>query len=408
MTDILILNRFPLSRVPYHSWLGQDARIRMITKSGSLDTDTSIDSIRVPDDYDSSGEVEDLAVALYREKPYEHILALSEYDILRAARLREFLGLPGQNYESALAFRDKAIMKDYWAKAGIPITPHAAVDTATDLLEFVARHGFPVVVKPRRAAGSRGVSVIQSREQLSSWLHDAWSLPFGGMSGWMAEKFVSGQMMHVDGILAGGDMEIAWPSTLTSQLAFHDGHPTFSIHLDAADPAVARARSVVQAALHALPCPALTIFHAEIWRLNDDSLALNEIASRLGGGRIRTTIAATFGTDMARRYVQGAVSPGVLAADIPAAVPRKLGGFVTIPPVKGRIESVADIPEWLRGELVEASVSAKPGQAFPGDAVSAADSMAVAVATGNDRTEVMARLNSFVEWSCGAISYSPL
>jgi hypothetical protein len=408
MTEVLILNRFPLSRAPYHSWLGKGTRIRMITKSGSVDTDPDVEYIRVMDDYDSSGEVEDLAVALYREKPYEYILALSEYDILRAARLREFLGLPGQNYESALAFRDKAIMKDHWAAAGLPITSYAAVDTATDLLEFAARHGFPVVVKPRRAAGSRGVSVIHSQQQLTGWLHNVWSVPLGGMPGWMVEQFVDGQMMHVDGLLAAGHLEIAWPSTITSQLAFHNGSPTFSIHLNTADPAVAEARSVVHAALKALPCPDLTIFHAEIWRLTDGSMALNEIASRLGGGRIRTAITAAFGTDMAQRYIQAAVNPDFLTENIPAAIPQRLAGFVTIPPAKGKIASVAEIPVWLSGGLVETSVTTRPGQVFTDGAVSAADTIAAAVATGDDRAAVMARLNSFVEWCYGAISYSAL
>lgn len=405
MTEALILNRFSLSRVPYRAWLGDGAQIWMITSPGAVDIEPDIEGTYVVDDYDVTGQVEDLAVALYRERPYAHIVALSEYDILRAARLREFLGLPGQDYESALAFRDKVVMKDYWAAASLPITPYTAVDTATDLLEFAARHGFPVVVKPRRAAGSRGVSVLRDHQQLSAWLRDVWSMPLSGMSGWMAEEFVDGQMMHVDGLLAVGGMEIAWPSTVTSQLAFHDGHPTFSIQLDAADPAVTEARAVVEAALKALPCPDLTIFHAEIWRLSDNSLALNEIASRLGGGKIRATIAAAFGTDMAQRYVQGTVMPDCLAADIPAAAPRQTAGFVTIPPGRGTVVSVSDIPEWLRGGLVEASVTARPGQAFTGPAVSAADTIAACVATGSDRVEVMTRLESFVEWSGHAISY---
>jgi hypothetical protein len=408
MTGVLVLNRFPFSRAPYQAWLGEGVQVRVITRPGSVDIDAAAENFKVVDNYDSSGEVEDLAVTWYREQSYAHILALSEYDILRAARLREILGLPGQNYKSALAFRDKILMKDYWATADLPVTPYAVVDTATDLIEFAALHGFPLVMKPRRAAGSRGVSVIQNRQQLSAWLKNVWSVPLGEMPAWMVEKFVHGQMMHVDGLLTADRMEIAWPSTLTSQLDYHNGNPTFSVHLDAADPAVAEARSVVQAALRALPCPDLTIFHAEIWRLNDNSFLLNEIASRLGGGKIRATITAAFGTDMVQRYVQAAVMPDRFAAHIPAAVPRRPAGFVTIPPATGTVVSVANIPERLRNSLIEASVTAKPGQTFAEGAVSAADTMAAAVAIGENRMEVMTRLNNFVEWSNGAISYGAL
>jgi ATP-grasp domain len=405
LAQALILNRFPVSRVPYRRWLGESVQARMITSPAALDARPDIEDAHVVDDYDATGQVEDLAVALYRERPYDHIVAMSEYDILRAARLREFLGVPGQDYQSALAFRDKVVMKDYWSAVSLPVTPYASVDTGTDLLEFAARHGFPVVVKPRRAAGSRGVSVLRDHHQLSEWLAGVWSMPLSGISGWMAEKFVDGQMLHVDGLLTAGGLEIAWPSTLTSQLAFQDGQPTFSVHLDAADPAVAEARAIVEAALQALPCPGLTIFHAEIWRLSDSSLALNEIASRLGGGRIRATIAAAFGTDMAQRYVQGTVMPDCLAFDIPAAAPRQVAGFVTVPPGQGTVAAVLDIPGWLRGSLVEASVTARPGQAFTGSAASAADSVAACVATGRDRAEVLTRLSSFAQWSGQAISY---
>jgi hypothetical protein len=230
-------------------------------------------------------------------------------------------------------------------------------------------------------------------------------MPLSGISGWMAEKFVDGQMMHVDGLLVAGALEIAWPSTTTSQLAFHDGHPSYSVQLHPADPAVAEARAIVEAALSALPCPGLTIFHAEIWRLSDNTLVLNEIASRLGGGKIRATVAAAFGTDMAQRYVQGTLMPECLAADIPAPAPRRAAGFVIVPPGRGTVVSVAAIPGWLRDTLAEASVTARPGQTFNEPAASAADTVAACVATGSDHSEVKARLESFVAWSRLAISY---
>jgi hypothetical protein len=403
--DILVINRLPLNRVPYRSWLGGDARLRMIASRDAMTADPAADSVHVVADYDC-GRVEELAVALYRERPYDSIIALSEYDIIRAARLRGFLGVTGQSYESAIAFRDKVSMKDCWAASGVPVTPYAALETATDLLEFSGEHGFPVVVKPRRGAGSRSVSVLHDAADLSKWLDQVWSMPLTGISGWMAEKFVAGEMLHVDGIIRSGELEICWPSTITSLLEFHRRDPTISVLLDARDPVTARARSAVAAALRALPAPEFAIFHAELWRRPDGSLVLNEIASRIGGGKIRATIAAAFGTDMLQRFVLGSAYPERLGEQVPAAVPARAAGFVLIPPGSGTVGTVPGLPRRFQsGGFVEAAVTAQPGQVFAG-AASSIESVAACVAAGSARPEVRSLLDSFAEWSLDAISFS--
>jgi biotin carboxylase len=314
-------------------------------------------------------------------------------------------GLPGQSYDSALAFRDKVIMKEHWAAAGLPITAYTAVQTATDLLEFCENHGFPAVVKPRRGAGSRSVTVLRDRGDVRAWLEQVWSQPLAQISGWMAEKFVAGQMLHVDGIIRHGSLEIAWPSTITSLLAFHDGEPTVSLLLDVGDPAVPQAVALVAAALRALPSPDLGIFHAELWRTGDDSLVLNEVASRLGGGKIRTTIAAAFGTDMLERFVLATVFPGQLADQAPSAAPAQAAGFVLIPPPHGTVSKVPDLPARFRGdEFREAAVTAVSGQMLRG-ASSSVETIASCVAVGSDRPHVMKLLQEFIEWTQTAISY---
>src|SRR4051794_23609901 len=207
----------------YRGWLGDDANIRIITAP------SAVEGMAVPPpglttvaDYDTSGLVEVAALAEYDRRPYDHLLSLSEYDLLRAARLREVLGIPGQDTASARAFRDKVTMKNHWRRGGVPAAAHAPVETATDLLAFAREHGYPVVVKPRSGTGSRGVSVLADAAEAERWLAGEWSLGLAELSNWMVEAFVDGEMLTVDGILDGDRFDLCWPSTTTSCLAFNE------------------------------------------------------------------------------------------------------------------------------------------------------------------------------------------
>jgi carbamoyl-phosphate synthase L subunit-like protein len=405
MKEVLVLNRMPLSRVRYRDWLGDGARVRVITSKTAPPVDPEPGEIHLVDGYDASGLVEETAFSLFARRPYDHIIALSEYDLLRAAKLRATFSLPGQSYASALAFRDKVLMKQHWKAAGLPITEFSPVDTATDLLAFAERHGFPIVVKPRRGSGSRSVTVLEDTRALRAWLAEVWSLPLGQISWWMAEKFVAGEMLHVDGMIRDGELEIAWPSTITSMLAFHQATPTVSLLLDEQDPAVTGIVTLVSRALRALPTPGFAIFHAEVWRTPGGGLVLNEIASRLGGGKIRTTIEAAFGTDMLERFVRGSVFPERVAAERPATTPAHAAGFVLLPPRRGTVPEVPAVPGRFRGgQFREAAVTARPGQAFNG-AASSVEGIASCVAVGSDRPHVMKLLDEFAEWAQSAITY---
>lgn len=99
--------------------------------------------------WDLNGLVEQRALELHREHKFTHVVALSEEDLIRAARLRQALGVrTGQQLESALRFRDKVLMKDAVAAKGLAVPTYAAVDCAMDLISFVQKHGFPVGACP--------------------------------------------------------------------------------------------------------------------------------------------------------------------------------------------------------------------------------------------------------------------
>lgn len=63
--------------------------------------------IEVLDNYGMTWLVQLLTLEIHAASPITGIVALSEVDLIRAAQLRQKLGVLGQSVESAVAFRDK-------------------------------------------------------------------------------------------------------------------------------------------------------------------------------------------------------------------------------------------------------------------------------------------------------------
>ncbi len=405
MTEVLVLNRPGLVHMHYQEWLGADASIRIITQPSAVGAGPVPDNVLVIDDYDRSGLVEATALAEYDRRPFDRLLALSEYDMLRAARLREVLGLPGQDTASARAFRDKITMKDHWRRRGVPVTDYAALETATDLLVFVREQGLPVVVKPRSGAGSRSVSVLRTPAEVSAWLTEHWSRGLLDVSNWMVESFVEGEMLNVDGILDGDDFDFCWTSTITSCLAFNAGSATVCGLLDPDDPLRTATRELVRAALLALPRPPLTLFHAEVWKRPDGTLAMNEIGSRQGGALVGPMIRHAFELRIAGRYAAGAVDPARMRAETPHREPLRQAGFVLIPPSPGTVVAVPDraaAADWPW--LVDFDLTAEIGKRYE-PAQSVIDTVATALVSGQTHDEVLKNGHAFVDWISGGLRF---
>ena len=82
--------------------------------------------------------------------------AVVEAHVLPAAHVRERCGIPGTSARTAYLCRDKVAMKEVLRRAGVPTAASAGVTRVDEARDFVAEHGFPVILKPRDAAGASG------------------------------------------------------------------------------------------------------------------------------------------------------------------------------------------------------------------------------------------------------------
>jgi biotin carboxylase len=129
----------------------------------------------------------------------DRIEGLWEVVALLAARLRERLGVAGMSVDTVLGFRDKVLMKERVAAAGLRVPHSARAHRDEEIRAFAQRHGFPLIVKPVDGAGSANTFRVGSPQELDHALSQIRSLPEASV-----EEFVTGQEFTYETVCVDG------------------------------------------------------------------------------------------------------------------------------------------------------------------------------------------------------------
>ncbi|MDH3627548.1 MAG: ATP-grasp domain-containing protein [Acidobacteriota bacterium] len=96
----------------------------------------------------------------------DRLEATVEAHIMPTAEVREACGIPGTSVRTAFLCRDKPAMKEALREAGVACAQSDGVQSAEAAIEFAERVGYPVILKPRAAAGASGTYKASDREEL--------------------------------------------------------------------------------------------------------------------------------------------------------------------------------------------------------------------------------------------------
>jgi hypothetical protein len=124
-----------------------------------------------------------------------------EAHVLPAAKVREACTIPGISARTAYLCRDKVAMKEVLRQAGVPCAASTAVSSLKEAKDFAAAVGFPLVVKPRAAAGASGTHRANGWEELDRVLH-ATGVAYGAPAA--IEEFVEGHEGFYDTLTVRG------------------------------------------------------------------------------------------------------------------------------------------------------------------------------------------------------------
>jgi hypothetical protein len=138
----------------------------------------------------------------------DRVECLWEPGVILAARLREALGLPGQDVAHAIPFRDKEAMKQVLDRAGVRTPRHRRARTEGEVRAAAEAIGFPIIVKPIAGAGSADTHRVDDAAGLEAVLRQVRHVTEVSV-----EEFIDGEEFTFDTICAGGRIQfenVSW------------------------------------------------------------------------------------------------------------------------------------------------------------------------------------------------------
>jgi biotin carboxylase len=287
------------------------ARVSLITRERTArepwPAEVREETLFLPDDAGAELVIH-AAAHLARERRIHALVALEEFDVVTAALAREHLRLPGMYSSSARLFRDKLAMRVGARDAGLRVPDFAPLFNYQEIGEYMERVGPPWVVKPRSDVSSSGIRKCESDEEVWRAIEelDARAALQDRSSYYLLEKFVAGEVFHVDSVVEGG--------RVIFQGASRYGRPPMSV---AQEGGVFTSHTLdydseEYAALTRLNAELLRALgmergaaHAEFIRGEaDGEFYFLEVAARVGGAHIAETLEAASGHNLWRVWAR--------------------------------------------------------------------------------------------------------
>jgi biotin carboxylase len=237
-----------------------------------------------------------------RERRFDRVVALDEFDQETAAAIREHWRLPGMNLSTTAFYRDKLAMRTGARKAGFLVPEFCRVLNYDDLRGYMGSVPGPWLLKPRAEASALGIRKIQEPEQLWRNLEELGDR----QSHFLMERFVPGDIFHVDSIVSNGKVvfSVVHQYGRPPMQVMHEGGVFTTRTVDRDKP-----ESKALTELNSRLAPALGMFHGvthgEYIRAHGDGrFYFLEIAARVGGAFIADLVQASTGINLWREWAR--------------------------------------------------------------------------------------------------------
>ncbi|NUN12826.1 MAG: ATP-grasp domain-containing protein [Myxococcales bacterium] len=133
----------------------------------------------------------------------DRLEATIEAHILPVAHVRAEAKIPGLSVQSALLCRDKPLMKEFLRAKGISSAMSTAASSVDEVVQFIQAVGYPVILKPRAAAGASGTWRVDNDATLAAALRD---LGVGDGNSVAVEEFIEGHEGFYDTLTVRGNI----------------------------------------------------------------------------------------------------------------------------------------------------------------------------------------------------------
>jgi biotin carboxylase len=311
----------------------------------------------------STADAEAIARAVREQAPDGITTAGSDLAVLPTALAAEATGRPFYVASDQLVgCLHKHDMRARYALGGAPSAAFAVVHALAEAQAFAVRVGLPLVVKPARGWGQRGVRVVMRESEVAPAVEAALSAARATMphACCVVEEFIAGREFSVDAYTRDGKTEVL---AVTERIITGYPDPPGITYAEVHPPwlSTSERAMVEEAAIQGLAALGYTRgpSYTQL-RLSERGAFLLETALRLGGGLDPEVTFLASGVSLYRRIVGVALARGDWEASGPEgpALGGAVGRFVIGTP--GRVQAVLGLDQARQQPgIVDAAVYVK-------------------------------------------------
>ena len=312
-----------------------------------------------------------------------------DWPVAIAARVAERLALPHPlSPETGVLSTSKLRQRERFAEAAVPQPAFEVCAGAKEATQAAERIGFPCVVKAPDRQGQRGLTLVQSADEIAEAVKTA--LAASRSATLLVEQHVPGREVTVNAFSSGGHFQ---PLTVTDRLTAP--LPAFGVALTHAWPSELEPAEI-GAAVEAASAAARAVgiedgpSYTQVL-VGPDGPCVGELAARLGGGHDAELCRVALGVDLNGAALSAALGEDVAATSL---APRaRVGGacvrFLVAPP--GVLREVSGLEEAFALEGIRGiRVYRRPGHRF-GELRRGSDRAGAVLAVGDSREEALKR-----------------
>lgn len=281
------------------------ARTLLVTVEGLRDAAWPrdvLDAVHLLPSFDDPVHVLNAVSYLARTERFARIVALDEFDMELAALLREHLRVSGMGVTATRAVRDKLVMRELAAAAGIAVPEFCGVIDHAAVRAYLERTAGPWLLKPRTQASAIGIRKLRQADELWPILDTLGDM----QSHHLLEQFIPGDVYHVDGIIERADVVLAEVHRYAEPPfdVMHAGGVFCSRTVERGGEEERALRLHVGRVLDAVALDD-GAFHVEFIRARDTGeYHFLEVAARVGGAHIADMVYAATGLNLWREWAR--------------------------------------------------------------------------------------------------------
>lgn len=224
------------------------------------------------------------------------IVALDDFDVEKAASLREHFRMQGMGETTARLFRDKLAMRQKAQDIGIPVPEFTALFHDDAIHEFTSTVDAPWLIKPRMQASATGIVKVHSKEELWNVIYQLGDQ----RCFYLLEKFAPGSVYHVDALTYNSEVIFERSNKYmdTPMQVAHDGgiFQTHTVAFDSEDDK--RLRDLHKKLIHGFGLKHGASHTEFIKDQETNQLYFLETASRVGGAHTSDLVEASSGINL--------------------------------------------------------------------------------------------------------------